>query len=121
MSNLVPTNRTDLLQRQSGMGQVQQLTGHTRKALVQMQQRRVLRSAGVHLESSIAVAKGKELGYVCREGMTDNAMLHGWAKTLAAGDPLLEEDMRFYVEMHRVGSGEIIADLIDTFCGEGRS
>jgi hypothetical protein len=71
MSNLIPTSRTELLLQQPGMGSQIQLSPRTRKSLARLQERTVLRNAVVYAEGTVAAAKGKELGYVCREGMTD--------------------------------------------------
>ena len=89
--------------------------------LSSMERRTRYRLAAVQAESFVQQAKINEVQHVVREAMNGQALLHGWANTLAAGDPLLGEEMRYFTELSRLGAGEIIADTVDSYCRESRS
>jgi hypothetical protein len=118
MSNIVAAQRSEVMTQQAGS---RLATRPTRKSLARLEQRTLVRLANIQTESYVQTEKIREVGHVAREAMTDQAMLHGWAKTLAAGDPLLQEDLRFFLDMARLGKGEILADLVETYCRESRS
>jgi hypothetical protein len=96
------------------------LSRRTHNALVARQEHTLVRLADVQAEGYIAVEKTQEVDRVTREAISGQAMLRRWADTLAAGDPFLADDLKFFADIAKMGKGEIIADLIDTYCREGR-
>ncbi len=92
----------------------------TRRALDSIDHRNVLRVAGVQAEGLVQTEKLREINHLTREAMSGQAMLRRWADTLAAGDPFLADELRFFTDVARMGKGEIIADTIDTYCRESR-
>jgi hypothetical protein len=48
-------------------------------------------------------------------------MLLKWGETLAGSDPFAADAMRFFTDIAKIGSGEIVADTIDSYCRESRS
>ena len=79
-----------------------------------------LRLARVQEEGIVATEKVHELDHLTREALTGHAMLHHWASTLAAGDPFVSEDLRFFLDINKLGKGEVLADTISTYCRESR-
>jgi hypothetical protein len=77
--------------------------------------------AAIQGEGLVQGDKVREIGHLARDAMTGHAMLRKWADTLAHGDPLLHDELQFFVDTARMGCGEIMADLIDTYCRESRS
>jgi hypothetical protein len=90
------------------------------RALTALKERTMVRAAGVQAEGYVQIQKTKEIDHLTREAISGQAMLRKWADTLAAGDPFLADEMKFFTDMARLGKGEIIADTIDTFCRESR-
>lgn len=88
--------------------------------VLNIQGQTAVRLARVQEESIVQTEKVHELGHVSREAMTSFAMLRRWSDTLAAGDPFLADDMRFFTDMAKLGMGEILADTSDTYCRESR-
>jgi hypothetical protein len=91
------------------------------RALAQLEGRTLLRVAAVQAEGLVQGEKLREVDNLTREAMTGHAMLRGWANTLAGSDPILHDELRFFMDTSRIGKGEIIADLIDNYCRESRS
>jgi hypothetical protein len=96
------------------------LLRQTTRALDRLDQRSVLRVAAVQAEGMVQTEKVHEIDHLTREAMTGHAMLSQFRDVLAHGDLLLADELRFFSDMARIGSGEVIADTIDTFCRESR-
>lgn len=97
-----------------------QVSRRTEKALVALEERSVVRMAGVQAEGMVQVEKTREVDHLARTAMGGQAMLRKWADTLASGDPFLADELKFFTDLARMGKGEIIADTIDTYCRESR-
>lgn len=109
-------NQNLVVQRATG-----QMTRRTARTLATVQERAIVRMAVVQAEGLVQAEKVKEIDAVTREAMTGQALLHSWANTLAHGDPFLADELKFFTDIARLGKGEVIADLVDTFCRESRS
>lgn len=96
------------------------LSRQTGRVLANLEQRTLVRLADVQAEGYVAVEKTREIDHLTRTAMGGQAMLRRWADTLAAGDPFLADELKFFTDIARMGKGEIIADTIDTYCREGR-
>ena len=94
--------------------------GRTARALAVVEHTTLVRLARVQAESIVQTEKVHEIDHVSREAMTGHAMLHRWASTLASGDPFITDDLKFFLDVAKLGKGEVIADTIDTFCRESR-
>jgi hypothetical protein len=119
MSNIIPAKlggHTEV--RGSRMVPVSRAVG---RALSQLEGRTLLRMASVQGEGMVQGEKVQEIDHLSRTAMTGQAMLSGWADTVARNDPLLRDELRFFTDVARIGKGEIIADTIDSFCRESRS
>lgn len=116
MADLVPS-RTSELVRASG---ARQLTRQGQRTLERLEERTLVRMASVQAEGMVQGEKTREIDHLTREAMSGQAMLRKWADTLAAGDPLLHDELTFFTDMARLGKGEIIADTIDSYCRESR-
>ncbi len=120
MSNLLPTRGSGLSLHAQVVSRP--LARPTARALAAIEQRRTLvRLADVQGEGTVQAEKLHEIDHLAREAMTGQALLHGWASTLAHGDPFVADELRFFTDMARLGKGEVIADTIDTYCRESRS
>ncbi len=107
----------DLPTRQAGW------TRHPRqtsRALASLEQRTVVRLADVQAEGLVAVEKTRELDHLTRTAMGGQAMPRRWADTLAAGDPFVADDLKYFTDLARMAKGEVIADTVDIYCREGR-
>jgi hypothetical protein len=92
----------------------------TERALAVLEERTLARMAGVQAEGMVQTEKTHEVDHLARTAMGGQAMLRRWADTLAAGDPFLADELKFFTDLARMGKGEIIADTIDTYCRESR-
>lgn len=70
----------------------------------------IVRSVGL-----IQAEKLEEIDYLAREAMAGQAMLNGWAVTLAHGDPLAADDFKFFSDIAKLGKSQVIADTINSF------
>jgi hypothetical protein len=119
MSNILPVQRP--AQRETRGSRVIPVSRASGRALTQVEERTLIRIARVQSEGMVQGEKIRELTHLGRNAETDHALLYKWANTLAAGDPMLHDELRFFGDMVRMGMGEIIADTIDTYCRESRS
>jgi hypothetical protein len=99
----------------------QHLPRNVRSALATVQHRTIVRTAVVQGEGTVQGTKLHEVDHLSRQAMTGQAMLARWRDVLAAGDPFLSDELRFFTDVARLGKGEIIADTIDSYCKESRS
>jgi hypothetical protein len=118
-SPLERRSSTSSLVGSGGMG-LTPVSRRTGRALSALEERTLVRAAAVQGESYVQVEKTKALDNLAREAMSGQAMLAKWAQTLAAGDPFVADELKFFSDLARMGKGEIIADTIDTFCRESR-
>jgi hypothetical protein len=92
----------------------------TSRALSQVQRNTLVRRANVQGHAVVQNDKLQEVDRLTREAMTGHALLSQWATTLAHGDAFVADDLKFFVDIAKLGKGEIIADTISSFCQEGR-
>lgn len=92
----------------------------TRRLLSVLESQTLMRLAGVQAEGLVQAEKCREIDHLGRVAMTGHTMLVRWADTLAAGDPLIRDELKFFSDVCRMGKGEVIADTIDTYCRESR-
>lgn len=90
------------------------------RALAAREAEALVRVADVQVEDYVQNEKLKAVDHLAREAATGQAMLARWNATLAQGDPMVGDELRFFSDIARLGKGEIIADTIDTYCREGR-
>src|SRR5687768_8425513 len=93
----------------------------TARELASVQHRTIVRTAGVQGEAIVQATKLHEIDHLTREAMTGQALLCKWRDTLAAGDPFLGDELKFFCDIARLGKGEIIADTITAYSRECRS
>jgi hypothetical protein len=92
----------------------------TERALARIQSHTVLRMASVQAEGLVQTEKAREIDHLTRDAMSGQALLAKWRDTLAAGDPFVSDELRFFTDMARLGKGEIIANTIDAYCRESQ-
>lgn len=92
----------------------------TSRALANVQRNTIVRMASVQGHAMVQVEKTHEIDRLTREAMGGQAMLTQWAATLAQGDAFLADDLKFFLDLAKMGKGEIIADTISEYCQEGR-
>ena len=103
------------------LGLRHRLPTRTERLLDRLRQRTTLRVAVVHDEGIVASEKVKEVGYVTRDAMLSYTTLCRSADTLAGPDPVAIDNLRFFTDTARLGMGEVIVALVDTYCRESRS
>lgn len=99
---------------------VGQLTRSHQRQLAALRQQTVMRVAGVQSDGIVTKEKMTELDHLAREAMTGQAMLTSWAGALAADNAVLYEQLQFFVGVARMGKGQVMADLVESYCREGR-
>ena len=112
MSNLVP--------HESGRVSPSRLTRREAKERRDLEQTTNLRAIAVRADGAIATEKANEIDALAGTAISGQALLVRGKETLAAGDPLLQDDLNFFVQMAKVGKGEIIAQTVTGFAREGR-
>jgi hypothetical protein len=80
----------------------------------------IRRAARVEAEAIVATVKVQEINRVTKEAIGGCAMLRHYADTVAHGDPMLMDELRFFTDVARLGAGEVIADMVTSYCREGR-
>jgi hypothetical protein len=120
MPDLTPT-QSNLSGRTPGLGTiggVSRLDRQTSKALARLEQRTVLRQASVLAESVVQLTKLQEIDRLAREAAGGQAMLIRWRETLAAGDPLTNDELRYFTDLARAAKAEVLMDTVNSFCRE---
>lgn len=97
-----------------------QLERTTYLQLAQTRSSELTRTAAVEASAIVATVKAQEIDRLAREAISGQAMLRHYSDTVAQGDPMLADELRFFSDMARLGKGEIIADLVTDFCRENR-
>jgi hypothetical protein len=92
----------------------------TGRALGILDRQTLVRLAIVHAEGLVQAEKLREIDYLAREAMTGQALLRRWADTLAAGDPLMADELRVFGDLAKVGKADVMADTIESYCREAR-
>ncbi len=119
MNELVPTSSGGALTPRESRAVHRQVV-QTSRALTAIEHQTLIRAANVQAEGYVQTTKVHELDSVTREAVTGQAMLAKWRDTVAAGDPLLADELKFFTDIARMGKGEILADTVSTFCRERR-
>lgn len=99
---------------------VRPMSRRASRALAVLEERTLIRVGGVQSEGYVQTEKVKEIDRLTREAMGGQAMLSKWGQTLAAGDPFLADELKYFTDIAKMGKGEVIADTIDTYCRESR-
>ena len=89
-------------------------------ALTTIERNTLVRVAAVRSHALVQQQKVREVNDLAREAMTDHALLANRATVLAGEDPFLADELKFYRDIARIGTGELIADLVSDYCQEGR-
>jgi hypothetical protein len=71
--------------------------------------------AQVRSRAIVQAEKMTEIDRLTEHAMAGQAMLSRWRTVLAQGDPFLEDELKFFTDVARLGKGEIIADTIQDF------
>jgi hypothetical protein len=87
----------------------------SRLALTTLERQTVLRMATVQADGLVQGEKLREIDQLSRDAMAGQALLARWRDTLAAGDPLVGDELRFFSDLARIAKGEIIASAVDGF------
>jgi hypothetical protein len=72
----------------------------------------VMRIATVQSEGIVQAEKMREIDRVTQTAMNGQALLAKWRETLAGPDPMLNDELRFFTDVARMGKGEIVMDTI---------
>jgi hypothetical protein len=77
--------------------------------------RTALRAASVDAESEVAAEKLHALDRLASVGMTGQLLLAHLRATLAGSDPLLDDELKLFTDVAKLGKAEVIADVINRF------
>lgn len=119
-ADLIPASQGGELSPTVGTG-IEALAGNDRRtgrALAEVQRNTLEGMASVQGHAMVQVGKIHEIDRLSREATSGQAMLAQWAATLAHGDALVADDLRFFTDLARMGKGEVIAEAISDFCQE---
>jgi hypothetical protein len=72
----------------------------------------MMRIATVQSEGIVQSEKMREIDQVTVAAMNGQALLAKWRDTLAGPDPLLQDELRFFTDVARMGKGEIMMDTV---------
>ena len=78
-----------------------------------------MRALQAQAEGLVQTVKMQEVDHLAREAMTGQALLARYRNELAGPDPLLADELNYFVSMARLGKGQILADTITTFSRQG--
>lgn len=92
----------------------------TRRELARLEADTICRVARTQSNGIIQAEKVHELDNLSREAMTGQALLARHREAIAGGDIILQDELRYFSDLARVGKGEVIADTISAFCRESR-
>jgi hypothetical protein len=107
-----------MVPRGSALTRYQQARGD--RAVAAAHHRTAARLAEVHGESIVATEKIHAIDWLAREAMLGHTVLVRFQHVLASDDPILQDELRFYVDLARLGKGEVIAQTVDRFSREGQ-
>ena len=119
MSDLTPTSRP-FGGLTSSRGLPAMVDRRAMRSLAAVERQTLARIASIRGHAMVQVEKLHEIDRLAREAMTGQAMLNRWGSTLAAGDPFVADELRFFSDIAKLGKGEIIADTVSSYCQEGR-
>ena len=71
-----------------------------------------MRIASVQGDGIVQSEKMREVDRVTQAAMNGQALLAKWRDTLAGADPMLQDELKFFTDVARMGKGEIILDTI---------
>jgi hypothetical protein len=100
--------------------QAERLPRPTARALASVEHRTIVRVATNQAEALVATEQAREIDHTARDMMSGQSLLAKWRDTLSAGDLFLNDELKFFSDTARLGKGEILANLIDTYCRESR-
>ncbi len=113
MSNLIRSTNGTL--SQGGDRSLTVPDRRTQRALVNIERQTLTRMAAVRGDAMVQTEKTYEVDRLVREAMGGQAMLARWGQTLAAGDPFIADDLRFFTDLAKTAKGQIIADTVSSF------
>jgi hypothetical protein len=72
----------------------------------------MMRVTAVQSEGIVQSEKMREIDRVTQTAMTGQALLSKWRDTLAGADPMLQDELKFFTDVARLGKGEIVMDTV---------
>ncbi len=90
------------------------LTRPTARALQALDHQTVMRLAAVQSAGLVQAEKLHEIDRLAETAMVGQTMLARWRETLAGADPMLQDELRFFTDVARLGKGEVIVDTISS-------
>ena len=72
----------------------------------------IMRITTVQSEGIVQSEKMREIDRVAQTAMNGQALLARWRDTLAGPDPMLQDELRFFTDVARMGKGEIMMDTV---------
>lgn len=87
----------------------------TARQLAEMEQAAVVAMASVQANGVVQAEKIEEIDRLTRTAIVGQTMLSQWAATVAQGDPFMADDLKFFLDVAKIGKGELIADTVAKF------
>ena len=87
----------------------------THLAIARVEQRTVVEIAEVQREVIVQGERVSGVDSLARDAMTDCALREGLVGILAGENPVLREDLRYFSDIAKLASGELIIDMVRSF------
>lgn len=85
-----------------------------------VEQNVAVRRAEVLADALVCDEVLRSIDRLTRQAMVGQTMLRHWRGTLAQGDPFLDDELRFFTDIARVGKGEVIAGFVAIHSSPGQ-
>jgi hypothetical protein len=93
------------------------LVRQTNRVLGNLEHETVVRMAQVQSEGYVHCEKVREVENLTQAALTGHTLLAKWRDTLAGPDPVLHDELTFFLNISRVAQAEIIADAVSRLRG----
>ena len=84
----------------------------TGRGLSALEHQTVMRMAAVQSQGMVDAEKLHEVDRLAQTAMSGQALLAKWRETLAGPDPMLNDELKFFSDVARMGKAEIVLDSI---------
>lgn len=86
------------------------------KAMQNLRNQTLVRSAQAQATAMVVHEQMRNVDHLAREAVTGQAFLRQWTHSVAHGDPVLADELDFFVGLARMAKGQVIADYVDDCC-----
>ena len=114
MNNLIPVAGTHAPEPRRDRS-FERLHQRTRMGVARVEQQTVIDVAQVQRQVIVQSERISGVDSLTRDAMIDCALRDGLVGVLAGENPVLREDLRYFSDIAKLGSGELIIDTVRNF------